>query len=769
MAPESPTSPNSDSQADKTRRCARKQCECEVKQEKQFCSDSCEQQQTAMTKQCDCNHDACIHCANRECKCQVAERGHYCSDVCADKSVTTKYCYCTHDSCYRECDLVMKGGITSGIVYPPLVYKLYEDNYRFRSIGGTSAGAIAAAVTAAAEYGRDSGGFEKLNEVKKQLASGTFLRDLFQPTKETRPLFDILLGAAEVQTGRGGVSKKTGVWRKALEVVHKLEKSSKLLFLLFYVGGALLGLFIALGLGRLVQANLNAPALAALILFGLTGAILGYLFILAQRLWRLYKILTRAVPENFFGMCTGLKDDSVPDDKEVLTNWLNDRINDLAGIRDKTNPLTFGMLSRKKFVRQLDDDEGIQLRMVTSNLSQNQPYVLPFNDHLLIYKEADFKKFFPKEVVEYMKGAAAKRPPYDLSELKGYFFLPEAVDLPVIVATRLSLSFPLLLCALPLYTIVPQKVEEANESAVVKLQKNDLKKNWFSDGGIASNFPIQFFDSWLPTRPTFGVNLVALPEECFKGEFVDEAFGRESNMKLKEEFNSPIANPASPAVVEVTGQEVGTPAGDKNISKAIYLPKADDPLYTEWLPLTEKPKQGRKQNGSLIKFLWAIFTTAQNYRDNMQAMLPSYRERIVQIRLSKEEGGLNLAMPEPTIQRVIEKGEEAGRVLRTDFDFNIHQWVRFQVLMSQMEKYLEKTWRVAREDPEMGTRQFDYPKLMKTQEANKYPYRREPPWCENATARMKAMGNFIEGWQKEPKLSEQPPLPESVLRATPEL
>jgi predicted acylesterase/phospholipase RssA len=49
----------------------------------------------------------------------------------------------------RFCDLVMKGGITSGIVYPPAIAKLARE-YRFKNIGGTSAGAIAAAVAAAA-------------------------------------------------------------------------------------------------------------------------------------------------------------------------------------------------------------------------------------------------------------------------------------------------------------------------------------------------------------------------------------------------------------------------------------------------------------------------------------------------------------------------------------------------------------------------------------------------------------------------------------------
>jgi predicted patatin/cPLA2 family phospholipase len=50
----------------------------------------------------------------------------------------------------------MRGGVTSGIIYPPAILKL-AIHYRFRNIGGTSAGAIAAAATAAAEYGRAKG------------------------------------------------------------------------------------------------------------------------------------------------------------------------------------------------------------------------------------------------------------------------------------------------------------------------------------------------------------------------------------------------------------------------------------------------------------------------------------------------------------------------------------------------------------------------------------------------------------------------------------
>jgi predicted acylesterase/phospholipase RssA len=76
----------------------------------------------------------------------------------------------------------MKGGITSGVVYPPAVLRL-RNKYRFRSIGGSSAGAIAAALTAAAEYRREDGGFDRFENTQEPVRSGEFLFSLFRPSK----------------------------------------------------------------------------------------------------------------------------------------------------------------------------------------------------------------------------------------------------------------------------------------------------------------------------------------------------------------------------------------------------------------------------------------------------------------------------------------------------------------------------------------------------------------------------------------------------------
>jgi hypothetical protein len=94
----------------------------------------------------------------------------------------------------NNCDLVMKGGITSGVVYPYAICELAK-KYRFKSVGGTSAGAIAAAATAAAEFGRTSkqprAGFVGLSQVSQELEVN--LQSLFQPWREATPLYNAFL------------------------------------------------------------------------------------------------------------------------------------------------------------------------------------------------------------------------------------------------------------------------------------------------------------------------------------------------------------------------------------------------------------------------------------------------------------------------------------------------------------------------------------------------------------------------------------------------
>lgn len=679
----------------------------------------------------------------------------------------------------KECDLVMKGGITSGIVYPPLVIKLHEAGYSFRNMGGTSAGAIAAAAAAAAEHGKNQrdergrNGFRKLKEdVQDWLGTDSNLRNLFQPSRETAPLMDTVFGYTDLKFLR---------WSPLRIVLALLFHDS-----LAFVAGAELGVLVAFLFSWLVGGGVagvtHGGGLFVLVLAALASAV-------AFCIWHLQHIVKHVLPgDRFgFGLCTGRRGaDLQAINETVLTDWLFARINDLAGkkYQDAADaPLTFGALWG------LDDPtydrtqgRRIDLRMMTSDLSQNQPYVLPFEQDLFIFNQKEMLGYFPPSVVTHMVRYARKQRGLALPD--GYHFLPRAKDLPVVFATRLSLSFPVLISMIPLYTISPRAFADGEiielvaeggrtlttdmkapevalaqaekEEAVVllrtpppgeietlvglsalKIEQTHLKRNWFSDGGICSNFPIHFFDAWLPSRPTFGVNLTS---QLAKG--VPQ--GGTMAGTIKE--NSSVAPKSA-------GQrEKPAPAGA--YGDDVYLPKPNDILPPEWIEI-----------GEFGKFLEMIFRTAQNYRDNMQSLLPSYRERIVQIRLTDEEGGLNLNMGKEVIKSVVEKGGKAGGLL-TGFNLPSHQWVRFRVLMRQMEKSLYSL----REAIAPGS---FYEETLKSRPLNPdYPYRRDDLWLNNAQQRLDDIGRVIDTIRKmnpEVLFAEAAPLPEPVFRVTPEI
>jgi len=105
----------------------------------------------------------------------------------------------TSEKPVQACDIVMKGGITSGVVYPLALVELSK-KYRFANIGGTSAGAIAAAAAAAGEYGRGKAdaGFERLAQIPREV--GANLLSMFQPEPVLKPLFDIFVAALQANS-----------------------------------------------------------------------------------------------------------------------------------------------------------------------------------------------------------------------------------------------------------------------------------------------------------------------------------------------------------------------------------------------------------------------------------------------------------------------------------------------------------------------------------------------------------------------------------------
>lgn len=337
----------------------------------------------------------------------------------------------------KPCDLVMKGGITSGIVYPRAVCELAK-HYRFANIGGTSAGAIAAALTAAAEYRRQKGsddGFAKLEQLPEWLAKDNHLLGLFQPDDDTAPLMDVALRALQ---------SPWSALRALLAHFHRF-------------GGA------AAAVGALVLAfSWRNPVSSAYVVI-----VTAIAFVLASVI-ELIVYALRVLPRHRYGLCSGAG-------ATALTEWLATQIEEVAG---SDHPLTFKDL----------EDADVRLSVMTTNLTHGRPYRLPFESKQFLFAEKDFRELFPKRVVDYMIARSTMR--------SGFYLFPQE-DLPIIVAARMSLSFPLLLTAVPLYA---SDFGRRDRDYTPELC-------WFSDGGITSNFPVHFFDAPLPRWPTFAINL----------------------------------------------------------------------------------------------------------------------------------------------------------------------------------------------------------------------------------------------------------------------
>jgi hypothetical protein len=331
----------------------------------------------------------------------------------------------------------------------------------------------------------------------------------------------------------------------------------------------------------------------------------------------------------------------------------------------------------------------------------------------------------------------------------------------VVVATRMSLSFPVLLSAVPLYTVRRSAADRLREQHLAQLKTDDLQRNWFSDGGISSNFPIHFFDNWLPGCPTFGILLTDLPASGFEPD-PTAGFDRVSGRYVSATAEAEKTDPSRRASAGLEQAPEGEAARDAEhaVEKAVYLPRGNDVVEPEWRPIE-----------GWGDFAGAIFTTLHDAHDNMQSSLPGYRERIVQVRLSSDEGGLNLTMPEHTIEQVMAKGDAAGEKILRYFDMDEHRWVRFRVLMAELERNFGIMER------RLEQRQFDVSALCAKEtaaEANRgtdpagvFPYPRDAAWCEQALARVRQLRELSGAWGGAVLFGQDVPTPKPVLRVVP--
>jgi predicted acylesterase/phospholipase RssA len=532
-----------------------------------------------------------------------------------------------------ECDIVMKGGITSGVVYPQAVLRLAQ-KYRFRAIGGGSVGALVAALTAAAERARGTGGFERLDEKRDELSSDGFISSRFQAPEQTRPALEFFLAILSAKNEAASRASRFGSYANHLGSV--LIREYRKVFVASFVVGAILGIVLLSLLAKGLKSPLSEADLSSyMILFGF---VVGLLAAACGAIAKFVHIMWRKVPKNQFGLCRG---SGAPGTAEqpLLTDWMSQAINYIAGVEVEGAPLTFADLQSAD-----DVNRRMELKIMTTNLNQTTPYIFPRKPNTFLFREDEMSAFFPDNVVQYMIDNPAPKH-VDLPE--GFHVFPEANKLPIVVPVRMAISFPILLSAVPVWTVKRAAWNSKRMNQPVSLAETDLIRNVFSDGGICSNFPIHFFDAWLPKRPTFGINLTSIPDE--NDDFI------------LDDISSP------------------SPSGDLDPNE-VWLPQAD-----------QRDNILSSRIGNLLQFAMAIFHSAQNFRDTMQSQLPSYQERVVNVPLSSLEGGLNLNMPMPVIEGMQDKGLEAGEILCGErFSFERHQWVRLRVLMGLLKKNLSE-------------------------------------------------------------------------------
>ena len=627
----------------------------------------------------------------------------------------------------EPCDLVMKGGVTSGVVYPTAICRMAR-TFRFHSIGGTSAGALAAALAAAAEYdrvrdSRSSRGFQRLAGVSEYLGTGSNLRDLFQPSPSTQALFK--LGMAWIE--------KPG-WSFALAVLGAYRLWVAVAFVLGVVAE------------RLIATTSHDESTAVLV-----AAIVFCAALISLVWWRIKAAVQGAIPDNDFGLCTGFKRPN-PFAPPPLTPWLADRIDYVAGRTyakgqpdDSTLvPLTFGDLygepnpANNSFPGGspvLDNlnavgQRAVNLEMVTTDVTAGRPYRLPFDDDdvtQFFYNRTELSRFFPNRVLDRMTGdeititlndPAKPNTPQQVAVMP----FPSAADLPVIVAARMSMSFPMLFSAVPLYAVNRKAFRAWSSSGGAQ---PEFGKTWFSDGGLSSNLPIHFFDGPIPRWPTFALNLRGTP---------------------RTHDGLSIMFPEKP-----TDEEKVFPA-------------------TSYDPDVEQFDLGGDRR--LFQFANSLLDAMRNWNDNTLLQLPGYRERTVEIAMTAAEGGLNLTMPEEVVQSIMARGVFAGERFVSTFGpelarsdaWNDHRLIRLRASLLMQSEWSRRYAVAWNRDPDGAP---TYEELIK---ATKPPYSIPYETDERASASTfaNALASISDAIAPGVTLTKEP-TPSTELRARPRI
>lgn len=450
---------------------------------------------------------------------------------------------------------------------------------------------------------------------------------------------------------------------------------------------ALFGFWSALVVGALPAASLIGVVWIGAVTFAATGRWLP------------------ALRDNGFGICTGLASPhALADAKapafEGLTVWMHRTVQSVAGRLLGGAPLTFGDLwnagapAKRETEAEADTaPRAIELAMIASDISRNRTVQLPFIETPSpIYVDlAVLARYFPDPIVKWIE---AHQGPYDerVERKPGVVRLPPPDRLPIVFAARLSLSFPVLLSAVPLLTPDFQR-------GAAGAGRLSLRQLWLSDGGLTSNFPVHFFDSPLPARPTFCLNLVGFDAEIAKTAEAEPPAVTE-DVEVFAATPTRAAKPIEVARAEsrtARARPKGRPARDPEPGDDVwgFVDMARDNR------IQPAPFTSFGAKASIGSFLATLVDTARFWSDNQMLMAPGVRDRVVNIALRDDEGGLNLNMTPSMIEDLDYRGRAAGLLISARFDpaapidpetglfnaeaFANHRWVRYRNFMAAFE------------------------------------------------------------------------------------
>jgi hypothetical protein len=376
----------------------------------------------------------------------------------------------------------------------------------------------------------------------------------------------------------------------------------------------------------------------------------------------------KALEENHYGFCTGMGL-APTTEGEGLVEWLHRGIQQSAGRSREDPPLTFADLwAAPRFGRAgpspLTDglqplDTGINLQMFTSNVTQGRPVRLPLSDAntRLYYLPEEWSKFFSRTVMDALhaasrpyRPASASDPPLDKrldseeqKKLKSELRELPSGGMPIVVAARLSLSFPVLFSFVPVYAVDYEQPREIR----------GLRQCLLSDGGLCTNFPVHLFDAAHPRWPTFALLL---------------------DRRLRDHDD-----------------------------QALWLPRYHLEGRADNWQDTVPCATGKELTGTLLGRLLGLFAgvilTMKDWNDRVTGRLPQVRNRVIRLALRPGEGQLNIRMPgERILHMAYEYGTKGGQELVARFApdkdgvkpaWREHLYVRSMIELRALRKHLK--------------------------------------------------------------------------------